>query len=151
MIPQISECAPPIAACMKKMIPQISECALPIAACMAFIAGEYQQFLDSPLRDVVENLLTVPATFPPSVVCMCVWTSVKLLVGAAARPEEIVSDEQYAEVRSLILKKLPEFVLSSQVEVSERATLAWFVVEHHCERKTAGGLFAGLGTLETLA
>jgi len=95
-----------------------------VGAC-AWVIGEYHADFESPadvsaLKAARALLAKYVQSLEPTIQTMCIWAATKLYLGSP----RLGSSAAVAEMHELLTTQLPGFVLSTHVDVSERATLA---------------------------
>ncbi|CAD7927303.1 unnamed protein product [Amoebophrya sp. A120] len=110
----------------------IQNCAPAMVAACAWVLGEYPSHIEAPyLKNIFDELLSKgQSSLPPTTQVTCLWAAIKILckLGAA-------DDEKFAEYCNLLVEALGELVMSPHVEVSERASLAFYLVEWGSTRR----------------
>jgi len=118
----------------------------PVIGACAYIVGEYSDSFDSPEALLVKAVkaLVVPKhiqNLAPSIQTQCVWAAMKIYLGASKHTPVAVT-----EIHDILVDKLPAFLLSTHVDVAERAALALHLVNHF--KGDAQNVLAGIGLLE---
>mmetsp|Transcript_96578 Transcript_96578/g.288294 ORF Transcript_96578/g.288294 Transcript_96578/m.288294 type:complete len:1059 (+) Transcript_96578:137-3313(+) len=103
----------------------VLDIAMPMVGACAWVIGEYHGDFESPaeasfLRAARALLSKTIQTLEPSVQTQCVWAAAKLYLGSPS----LGSPALVSELHELLASRLPAFVRSTHVDVSERATIA---------------------------
>merc|ERR1719265_2890670 len=95
-----------------------------VGAC-AYIVGEYSDSFEAPaepqLKQAVRALLVAKhvQNLAPAVQSQCVWAAMKIYIGASKHAPGAVND-----IHNVVSESLPTFLVSTQVDVAERAALS---------------------------
>ncbi|CAD7938304.1 unnamed protein product [Amoebophrya sp. A25] len=110
----------------------LQSCAPSMISSCAWVLGEYPQFIEENYtKQILDIFLSKEAqALTPSTQVTCMWAAMKVFCKRTCNMEGDMTDQtDFESLRESFLASMREMVLSPHVEVSDRATIAFFLLQ----------------------